>query len=123
MFMRYNTDPARLLRLFRAFYGQALRLRVHRRLYGILLLAALIAFAIGTFAHIDALGEDGHAISRPLRFLFPGRRSLLDLELGNLRRLQPLSLRTVRIRGKSGSDHRSSAFQRPEPVAIDRYLG
>lgn len=44
MFFRYHTQPARLLRLFRAFYHQALRLRRFRYAYGGFFLALVLAY-------------------------------------------------------------------------------
>jgi hypothetical protein len=49
MFFRYNTDPARLLHVFKRFRNQALRLRRFRSACGRLLLAACGIYGLASF--------------------------------------------------------------------------
>jgi hypothetical protein len=48
MFFRYNTEPARLLHVFKRFRHQALRLRRFRGIYGWLLLAGSAVYGLAT---------------------------------------------------------------------------
>lgn len=75
MFFRYNTEPARLLHLFRAFRNQALRLRHYRGVYLIGWGAALLVYGIITLPLL--LGIDDGFTAFFLFFTAAGTFALL----------------------------------------------
>ncbi|MGZ8219318.1 hypothetical protein [Methylomagnum sp.] len=60
MFFNYRAEPARLLKLFRLFRNQARRLRQYRVIYGVVLLAACLAYLFASLIMARLFKEFGH---------------------------------------------------------------
>lgn len=84
MFFRYNTEPAKLLRLFRQFRQQAQRIRRYRIGWGLLLLAGIPAYAFATWelVFLPAEKELSYGESSLLQFLVVAGCALLLIGWG-----------------------------------------